>query len=202
MLTAVAFSTSSLTSCSDDWEEPYMNIPQKEIKVSSTQEKVTVPIESNRRWKIISSIPSWITIENTMGDKTSELIIDVASNSSFERSCVLILAASTQTETIKLTQSAATSGSISVSTGYCDISGIWPNYTLIFSFSITNPHLASVAGIIYKGKKYPCSAINDYNTVSVNVKGLNPYGGSYQAYAINRTTGKYVYGSTKKVTNE
>lgn len=199
MLTAVAFSTSSLTSCSDDLEEPYINIQQKEFRVNSVGEKVAVPIESNGRWQIISPVPEWVTIENAVGSGTSELIIDVASNSSFERSCNLVLAANVKIETIKLTQSASTSGKLSVSTGSCTVDGWLGHYTLTFSFTVINPHLASRAGIIYNGQQYQCSELGSYCTVQISANSLNPYGGSYQAYAIDKSTGKYVYGSTKTI---
>lgn len=199
---ALSFSTIIFLSCSDDWEEPYLNISDSEISVSSSGEQVLVPIETNSHWRVLSSLPSWVTMEQTEGDNSSELVIDVASNSSFQRICKLVVAANAVTKNIKLTQAASTSGTLSVTTGDCTVTGFFGKYTLTFDFTVKNPHLASEAGIMVGNNKYPCETLGSYCFVQVSLQTLNPYGGTYQAYAYDKVHNKYVYGKTKTITEQ
>lgn len=185
-------------SCSDDWEEPYLHIQDEEISVKSSGGSLTIPIECNTHWQILS-LPTWVSTENSEGNGSSDLLFEVATNQSSARTGKIVVAANAVMQTVELTQQASTSGTLSVKTGSCTVSGLRPNYMLTFDLTITSPHLASKAGVIYGGQTYYCSSIGSYSYVEVDVYSLNPYGITYQAFAVNAITGKYVYGSTKTV---
>lgn len=190
-----------LVSCEDDWEAPYMKVTGTEYNISGAASQISIPIETNSGWRIVSSVPSWITIGSMDGSGTSELVVDVAENTSFARSCDLLIAANTNVETVKITQSASTSGRLSVTTGDCTVTGLLGKYTLTIGFTVANPHLASSAGVEIDGKKYRCEGklSSSYNYVQVTLTALSVNGLEYRAYAVNKSTGQYVYGSTKTI---
>lgn len=197
-LAAMVLCIVTFQSCSDDWEEPYLNIANDELTANSAGGSLAIPVECNTHWQVLS-FPEWVTVNSPEGNGSSELQLDVAANSSFARSGKVVIAANAVVQTVKLTQQASTSGTLSVTTGSCSVTGLMSNYTFTFDFKISNPHLASSAGIIFGGQKYPCDQLSPYSYVQVKLKTLNPYGGTYQAYAVNASTGKTVYGKTKTI---
>lgn len=190
----------AFVSCEDDWEAPYLEIKETEYSVSNVTNEIVIPLETNYNWKVVSQVPSWITIEKTEGYGAGDLFLNVAANNSYARSCELIVAACTATNTITIEQVASTSGNLVISDEDCIVGGRWGNYQLLFSFKLKNPHLASKAGIEINGKKYQCSGTpSSYNKVDVAMNVMSVNGMVYRAYAVNRVTGKYVYGNNQKV---
>lgn len=191
----------AITSCEEDWDEPFLNISQTEYKVGNEAEQIIIPIETNLKWQVVSALPAWITIENMEGSGSAEIMADIAQNGSFSRSCELIIAAGTESQTVKISQTASTSGKLSVETGDCDVTGLLGKYTLTINFKVTNPHLASRAGVEINGKEYDCEGTisSSYNYVQVTVNSLGVIGTQYRAYAVEKSTGKRVYGSTKTI---
>ncbi len=200
-LTAVVLCVATFLSCSDDWEEPYLHIADDELTTNSAGGTLAIPVECNTHWQVLSC-PTWVTVDSPEGNGTSELLLNVAANNSFARSGNVVIAANAVVQTVALTQQASTSGRLSVVTGSYTVSGFLSNYTLTFDFTISNPHLASSAGIIYGGQKIPCSQLGSYNYVEISLKTFNPYGGTYQAYAVNASTGNIIYGSIKTVSKQ
>ena len=185
--------------CDDYWESPSIRINDTEYSVPSTASKIEIPIETNVGWRIVSSLPSWIVADKMFDSGSSELILDISANNSGARSHKLMIAASTAVCIVEISQVASVVGTLSVTTGDCYKTGFLGNYSLTMYYTVRNPHLASEVGIEVDGKKYPSdNYASGSGYVEITSK-VNITASKYRAYARNKTTGRYVYGSTKTI---
>lgn len=187
-------------SCENDWETPYIDIIETKYNVPGNSNELIIPVEANCNWEIISQIPSWIAIEQPKGSGSGELSINISANNSYARSCELVVVAYADTETITINQKASTSGTLSVKTGECTITGSWMKYYLTIDYTLMDPHLASKTGIEINGKKYDCSdSPSNYHSMTITMQTLSVAGLQYRAYAVNGSTGEYIYGNYKVI---
>lgn len=189
----VGFALTILSSC---WKDCYIDIEQEvstdEViyNVDAAGETITIPIRCNTDW-FIWNPPYWITPNVESGSGDYELSVAISRNASFTRTGIINIVAGTEVKTVTISQDAATSGKLAVETFSCYVSR--QTQTLEASIYITSAHLASEAGVIVDGKTYklnttPKEGLNDIKVSSIKI------GGTCQAYAKNKSTGKYVYG--------
>ncbi len=191
---------SALVSCGDEWEAPFVQADNTEYSIPNTESQFVIKLESNRNWKIFSEVPEWLQISQTEGGGTTDLQVVASANNSYARTANLLVVAGTAAETISISQQASTSGRLTVETGNCSVTGFLGNYTITVGFTLGNPHLASEAGVEVNGKKYKCEeALKTSNVVQVAMNTLTVGNVSCRAYARNKLTGEYIYGSTKYV---
>lgn len=189
----------TLSSC---WKDYYLDVEQEvetdECMFSVTAEggSITIPIRCNTEWYVWNK-PHWISFDTESGKGDHDLIAEISRNSSYNRSGNIDIVAGTEVKTITISQSTATSGQLSVTTGDCYAYGTAFKRTVQVFFNISSAHLASEAGVIINNKTYKLDSapVEGFNSIIVeNLVGLH---GNCQAYAKNKNTGNIVYGSTK-----
>lgn len=193
----------SLYSCSDDWEEAVLSVDASSFSTANTGGTETVSIETNSKWKAVTSA-SWISFDKTEGSGNDELQIIIGRNSSNKRTGKVTICAGTEYAQIEITQAASTSGTLSVTTGDCTItrskSGTKYKYTIKAEYTVKGGHLASETGVMLgSSKSKNTGTISDgTHTATFTVtSSSSSYTASYKAYAVNKNTGNTVYGTTK-----
>lgn len=198
----IGFALTVLSSC---WEDYYIDIEQDvatdEVvyNVDAAGETISIPIRCNTDW-FIWNPPYWIIPDVESGSGNHELSVEISRNTSYARTGVINIVAGTEVKTVTVFQEIATSGKLRVTTGNCYKYGAgWTNYTLGITFYVTSAHLASEAGVIVNNRTYKLSQspAEGYNYMEIDGLSSMGGGGSYQAYAKNKNTGKFVYGSTE-----
>ncbi len=194
----------SLSSCTEDWEESYLQVDQKTINASNSGETVTIPIETNSSWKVVKRNADWVTPDKASGTGDTQLQLTISPNTSNSRNGVITIVAGTEIAEIEIEQSASTSGKLSVTTGSCTITrtktGTKYKYTITAQYTVSGGHLASETGVSFNGAKSSAIApIKDgTHTATIYVTSSNSsYSVNYQAYGIKKSNGTYVYGSSK-----
>lgn len=204
ILVTLNASVLSLSSCSEDWEEAYLEIDRSNIEVSNSSTSVEISIETNSNWRVITKDVSWISFDKTSGSGSDKLVVNISQNTSNQRSCTATIVAGTEVAEIHITQSTSTSGTLSVTTGSCTItrvkSGSNYKYTVTATYNVKGGHLASECGIMFgNNKSKTIGTISDgTHTATLIVTTSNPsYTTNYKAYAIKKSNGTYVYGTSK-----
>lgn len=204
MLAISVASLSSVYSCSEDWEDTYLEVDQTALNVSKGGETKTLSIQTNTDWKIVAKDTTWVSFDKTSGKGNSEVQITIGSNSSNERSTTLTLWAGTEFVKIEIEQAASTTGKLSVSTENCTIKrqkiGSQYEFTITAEYYVQNGHLASEAGILFgnAASKTTGTITSGFHTATIYVKSTSPtYTVTYQAYAVKKSNGAKVYGTSK-----
>ena len=197
-------SLSSVYSCSEDWEDTYLEVDQTTLNVSKGGEIKTLSIQTNTDWKIVAKDTTWVSFDKTFGKGNSEVQMTIGSNSSNERNTTLTLWAGTEFVKIKIEQAASTTGTLSVTTGACTIkrekSGAKYKYIITAEYYIQGGHLASEAGILFgnSASKTMGTIASGTHTATATVTTSSPtYTVTYKAYAVKKSNGAKVYGTSK-----
>lgn len=203
VLAALAAGVIAFASCTDDWEETFLSVGQTSFDVPSGGETLTVPINTNSSWRVVSPT-SWCSFDKTSGNGDDELNITVSRNSSNKRSGEVNICAGTEFQTIEIEQAGSTSGTLSVTTGSCTItrvkSGSSYKYTIKAIYTVRGGHLASEAGVMMGNRTAKnTGTISDgqHTATFVVATSSSSYTVSYKAYAKRKSDGKYVYGTTQ-----
>lgn len=204
VLVAINTGIFSLSSCTEDWEEAYLQVDQRTITASNSGETITIPIETNSSWKVVKRNADWVAPDKVSGSGDTQLQLTISPNTSNSRNGIITIVAGTEVAEIKIEQSASTSGKLSVTTGSCTITrtktGTKYKYTITAQYTVSGGHLASETGVIFNGSKsYMKGTIKDgTHTATIYVTSSNSsYSVNYQAYGIKKSNGTYVYGSSK-----
>ena len=204
ILFALASSAILISSCSEDWEEDYLLVDKTSFNVGNSGETVTISIRTNTDWRVVTNNASWVTFDKAHGSGNSELQITIGRNSSNKRTGKVTICAGTEYVEIEIDQAASTSGALSVSTGTCTItrakSGSSFKYTITAKYTISGGHLASEAGVMFGNTKSKTTGTisNGTHTATITVTTTNPsYSVTYRAYAVNKSSGATVYGTSK-----
>lgn len=194
----------SVSSCTEDWEDVYLTIDQNNFSISNSGETKTISIQTNSDWKVVTKNASWVTFDKTSGTGNSELQISVGRNSSNKRTATITICAGTEFAEIEIEQAASTTGTLSVTTGACTIkrekSGSKYKYTITAEYNIQGGHLASEAGIMFGNSpsKTTGTITNGTHTATAYVTTSSAnYTVTYRAYAVRKSNGVKVYGTTK-----
>lgn len=197
-------SLSSVYSCSEDWEDTYLEVDQTTLNVSKGGETKTLSIQTNTDWKIVAKDTSWVSFDKTSGTGNSEVQITIGSNSSNKRTGTLTVCAGTEFVKIEIEQAASTTGTLAVTTGNCTIkrekSGSQYRYTITAEYYIQSGHLASEAGILFgnSASKTMGNIASGTHTATAFVTSSSPtYTVTYKAYAVKKSNGAKVYGTSK-----
>ena len=189
----------SVSSCTEDWEDAYLAIDQNNFSISSSGETQT-----NSDWRVVTKNASWVTFDKTSGTGNSELQISVGRNRSNKRTTIVTVCAGTESAEIEIEQAASTTGTLSVTTGACTIkrekSGSKYKYTITAGYNVQGGHLASEVGIMFgNSPSKTTGTITDglhKATAYVTTSNSN-YTVTYRAYAVKKSNGAKVYGTTK-----
>lgn len=198
ILAILVASMFSVSSCTEDWEDAYLAIDQNNFSIPSSGETKTISIQTNSDWRVVTKNASWVTFDKTSGTGNSELQISVGRNRSNKRTAIVTVCAGTESAEIEIEQAASTTGTLSVTTGACTIkrekSGSKYKYT------IKGGHLASEVGIMFgNSPSKTTGTITDglhKATAYVTTSNSN-YTVTYRAYAVKKSNGAKVYGTTK-----
>lgn len=199
ILAILVASMFSVSSCTEDWEDAYLAIDQNNFSIPSSGETKTISIQTNSDWRVVTKNASWVTFDKTSGTGNSELQISVGRNRSNVTVC-----AGTESAEIEIEQAASTTGTLSVTTGACTIkrekSGSKYKYTITAGYNVQGGHLASEVGIMFgNSPSKTTGTITDglhKATAYVTTSNSN-YTVTYRAYAVKKSNGAKVYGTTK-----
>ena len=202
ILAILVASMFSVSSCTEDWEDAYLAIDQNNFSIPSSGETKTISIQTNSDWRVVTKNASWVTFDKTSGTGNSELQISVGRNRSNKRTAIVTVCAGT--ESAEIEQAASTTGTLSVTTGACTIkrekSGSKYKYTITAGYNVQGGHLASEVGIMFgNSPSKTTGTITDglhKATAYVTTSNSN-YTVTYRAYAVKKSNGAKVYGTTK-----
>ena len=197
ILAILVASMFSVSSCTEDWEDAYLAIDQNNFSIPSSGETKTISIQTNSDWRVVTKNASW-------GTGNSELQISVGRNRSNKRTAIVTVCAGTESAEIEIEQAASTTGTLSVTTGACTIkrekSGSKYKYTITAGYNVQGGHLASEVGIMFgNSPSKTTGTITDglhKATAYVTTSNSN-YTVTYRAYAVKKSNGAKVYGTTK-----
>ena len=203
ILAILVASMFSVSSCTEDWEDAYLAIDQNNFSIPSSGETKTISIQTNSDWRVVTKNASWVTYK-TSGTGNSELQISVGRNRSNKRTAIVTVCAGTESAEIEIEQAASTTGTLSVTTGACTIkrekSGSKYKYTITAGYNVQGGHLASEVGIMFgNSPSKTTGTITDglhKATAYVTTSNSN-YTVTYRAYAVKKSNGAKVYGTTK-----
>lgn len=205
ILAILVASMFSVSSCTEDWEDAYLAIDQNNFSIPSSGETKTISIQTNSDWRVVTKNASWVTFDKTSGTgNNSELQISVGRNRSNKRTAIVTVCAGTESAEIEIEQAASTTGTLSVTTGACTIkrekSGSKYKYTITAGYNVQGGHLASEVGIMFgNSPSKTTGTITDglhKATAYVTTSNSN-YTVTYRAYAVKKSNGAKVYGTTK-----
>ena len=184
ILAILVASMFSVSSCTEDWEDAYLAIDQNNFSIPSSGETKTISIQTNSDWRVVTKNASWVTFDKT--------------------SAIVTVCAGTESAEIEIEQAASTTGTLSVTTGACTIkrekSGSKYKYTITAGYNVQGGHLASEVGIMFgNSPSKTTGTITDglhKATAYVTTSNSN-YTVTYRAYAVKKSNGAKVYGTTK-----
>ena len=184
ILAILVASMFSVSSCTEDWEDAYLAIDQNNFSIPSSGETKTISIQTNSDWRVVTKNASWVTFN--------------------KRTAIVPVCAGTESAEIEIEQAASTTGTLSVTTGACTIkrekSGSKYKYTITAGYNVQGGHLASEVGIMFgNSPSKTTGTITDglhKATAYVTTSNSN-YTVTYRAYAVKKSNGAKVYGTTK-----
>lgn len=200
------FGMASLSSCSEDLDEVQLAVDETYLNVGEAGGTVTVSIRANADWKVATGNHSWVSFDRTSGSGDGELKITVEQNSYGQRSGMFVIYAGTEYVQVEIVQAESTTG-LSITTENCTITRTYDYnrwkyvYTITAFYTISGSHLASECGVLINNNKYESGRTVSDGRLSVQTKiylsSSDSLQVTYQVYAVNKLTGKTIYGASK-----
>lgn len=194
----------SLSSCSEDWDEAQLAVDNTKLNVGAAGGALTISIRINTDWKVVTGNHSWLSFDRTSGSGDSELKITVEQNSSARRVGKFIIYAGAEYVEIEVEQC-----ELRVTTGDCKITRKYNSstkmheYTIKVYYTVLDSYLASEYGVLINNTKYKStgdSSGGKWYIQTTESSTSSTYTVTYQAYAVNKTTGETVYGASETQT--